>query len=165
MGLNIHKWISSPRCFGGVSRPVLVCRDPNQSTPKTGLNMYSACKNALSTSRFASRKIEKSKKTSQHQSNMQVESLNLHVAVVHAPSPCVMCDMLSSSTRHDTKTCRRDDSHKDDTCSACHVITHQMSVLIRLTVRHVHNHVEKLSQPDSPLDIVFRTQISLKRTI
>ena len=57
------------------------------------LNMYRVCTTAH-------KLLEKK---TQHQSNMQVESLNLHVALVHAPSACLICDLVQcASALHET---------------------------------------------------------------
>ena len=50
--------------------------------------------------RFCEPSLHPSEKSSQHQSNMQVDNLNLHVALVHGAVVCVMCDVLCCSSAH-----------------------------------------------------------------
>ena len=59
------------------------------------LNKCGACKSASKTVAFFK---EQNRTHAQHQGNMQVDSLNLHVALVHAPSSCLMCCCVQHNT-------------------------------------------------------------------
>ena len=98
--LNNHQWVSTPRKWVSTHRFwVSTPQHTHNGSQHRGSQHLDFIKKRIAQHRVFIRP----KSVFQHEGNMQIESLNMHVALVHALSTCVMCnELLCAAALHIT---------------------------------------------------------------